>query len=193
MAADTQELLVFSKDAEGFPMRNLLGAITSAGHPAEFGIGIAGSATEEDLDSENWDALFLRWTEPEMHEIALLEKDMRSGSEEAEATIAATARQIAKSNDVAGQLIVADHLKQTKAIYRLQILTQLLSNDDHAGWDAIDILLRCIASQSDGLIEVPGEGYCDADGELLLADNEFENEEESFPEDALDEEEPDKA
>jgi len=171
---EDQLLRVFSRDGAGFPLRTLLGAIRTAGHPAAFSTGIAGEATEEELQSEDWAAVFLRWTEPELHDAALIERDLVSESDDARADIRAALQDVANSNDPAGQLIVADHLRRTVAVYSVQILPAVLAQDDHAAWGALDVILRCIAAQTEGLIAVPGEGYCDAEGELLLADSEDE-------------------
>jgi hypothetical protein len=181
-------LRVFSLQSAGFPLRTLLGAVRSAGHPAAVSTGIAGEATDEELDREDWNAVFLRWKEPELHDVALIERDMKSESDETRTCILAALRDAMNTDDPGGQLIVADHLRRTEAVYSVQVLPALVEQDDHAAWGALDIVLRCIAAQTDGLIAVPGEGYCDADGELLLAENELDEELRIGIEDEQDEE-----
>ncbi len=172
---EDQLLRVLSLVTAGFPLRTLLGAVRSAGHPAAVSTGIAGEATDEDLVREDWNAVFLRWTEPELHDVALIERDLTSESEDTRAYLKAALREVMNSDDPGGQLIVADHLRRTQAVYSVQILPALVEQEDHAAWGSLDIVLRCIAAQTDGLIAVPGEGYCDADGELLLAENDTED------------------
>src|ERR1700722_9799875 len=99
---EEQLLLVFARDSAGLPLRTLLGAVRSAGYPAAVSTGIAGEATEKELDSENWDAVFLRWTEPELHDVALIERDLRS---DAQPRIVSALKHVMNSDDPAGQLI----------------------------------------------------------------------------------------
>ena len=162
-------LQVLAIDAGGFPLRTLHAALRTAEYPASLSVGIAGDATEAELESTDWDAVILRWNKPELHEIVLIERDIRKESPDAEAAIAEHLQRAANSGDAGGQLIVSDHLRKTNAIYSLQILPALLVDDDHAGWAALDVVMRCIAAETDGLIWVVEEGYCDSDGELLLA------------------------
>jgi hypothetical protein len=163
-------LQVLAIDAGGFPLKTLQAALRTAEYPASLGVGIAGAATEAELESTDWDAVILRWNTPELHEIALIERDLRKDSPDAEAVIANHLQIASNSDDPGGQLIVSDHLRKTNAIYSLQILPALIAEEDHAGWAAMDVVLRCIAAETEGLIWVPDEGYCDSDGELLLAE-----------------------
>ena len=172
---EDQLLRVFSRDGSGVPLRTLLGAVRSSGHPAAISTGIAGEATDEELEREDWSAVFLRWTDPELHDVALIERDLRSESDEIRTCILAALSEVMNSDDPGGQLIVADQLSRTEAVYSVQVLPALVDQDDHAAWGALDIVLRCIAAQTNGLIAVPGEGYCDADGELLLTENHIED------------------
>src|SRR5262249_47012557 len=79
---------------------------------------------------------------------------------------------IATLSDSAGRLIVEDHLRRTQVVYTVQLLPALLDNEDHPAWDALDVVLLCLAQQTEGIIFVQEEGFCDADGELLLAEPE---------------------
>ena len=171
-------LRVFALELDAVPLRAVVEALEAAGQPAEISVSIAGSAEDEDLDDLNWEAAFLRWKTPELHEVALLERDVREKDEEADAAIASGLRLIANSTDAAGQLIVADHLRRTQTVYFLQILPALIADDDHPGWAALDLVLRCLAAHSNGLIYAEGEGFFESDGELLL--DESEDERESF-------------
>lgn len=179
---EEQSLLVFAKLREGLPLQVIQDALQRAGYPAEWGIGILGKATEADLAATDWEAAILRWTDPELHEVAYLERDLRSEDEEVEALLIQRLRDVMHSEDQAGAMIVADHLRRTQTLYSLQILPALLDEDDHPAWAALDVILRTIATHTEGLIAVPGEGFCDRDGELLLAEADNESEEE--PEEA---------
>lgn len=177
---EDQLLQVFSRDSAGFPLRILRGALKTAGYPAALSTGIAGEATEEELSSDTWEAAFLRWTEPELHDVALIDREMRTESDDARTRIVNALRDVMNVDDPGGQLIVADHLRRTEAIYTVQVLPALIEQDEHAAWAALDVVLRCVAAQTNGLIAVPGEGYCDAEGELLLADIEPDIDDEEF-------------
>jgi len=168
--------------SDGLPLRTILGALRTAGYPVAFLTGIAGETTDEELDADAWDAAFIRWNEPQIHEIALIERDLVADSEETRIYLSQTIQSVMNHADLVGQTIVANHLRKTVSIYSVQILPALLESDDHDGWAALDVALRCIAAQVDGLIYVPGEGFCDCDGELILADDEdlFDSETDEF-------------
>jgi hypothetical protein len=170
-------LQVFSTDIEGFALRTLQGALRSAEYPATLGVGIAGEATDAEMEATDWDAAILRWSTPELHEVALIDRELRADSKEAEAIIDSHVEMVANGDDPTGQLIVTDHLRKTRAVYSVQILPAMLVDEDHGAWAALDTVLRCIAAETGGLIWLAGEGYCDSDGELLLAENYDEEDE----------------
>ncbi len=173
---DELNLRVYGLDdaADTIPLQTLLAALVSAGYPVTLATGITGEASEEELASGDWDAAIVRWMDPEMHEVALIERDRVSESEVTRSVIAGAIQDVANrfGYDPGGQAIITDHLRKTTVVYSVQMLPALLVNDEHAAWGALDVALRCIAAQADGLISVPGEGYCDADGELVLAEEE---------------------
>jgi len=178
MCMQNQPLIVYALESAAPPLRSLLEALQDAGFAAaEFGVRIAGEASEEELSSPVWEAAFLRWRDPETHEVVLIERDRTGEDEEADRIVAEALRQVTNSSDLAGQMIVADHLRRTHTVYAAQILPALLTDDDHPAWAALDILLRCLAALTNGLIYVESEGYCDADGEMLLAELDEEMEE----------------
>jgi hypothetical protein len=162
-------LIVFAADA-AIPLTALRDLLLTEGLPANFGVDIAGEATDEQLSDPEWEIAFLRWLEPEVHEVALIEPMDREKEEEAQRLISHHLYRIARLSDVAGRLIVANHLNRTRIVYAVQILPALLAEDSHDAWNALDILLRFLAQTSDGVIYAEAEGYCDADGELLLGE-----------------------
>ena len=171
-------LRVFALEFDAVPLRAVQEALEATGYPAELGVAIAGSANEEELDAPDWEAAFVRWKAPELHEVALLERDEREKDEEADAAIASGLRLIANSTDLAGQMIVADHLRRTQTVYQIQLLPAILAQDDHPAWAALDVALRCLAAHSNGLIYAEGEGFFESDGEMLLSEIDEDTEEE---------------
>jgi hypothetical protein len=168
-------LLIFALSAEAPTLRVLRDALREAGYPVSFGTEIAGEAVEEALDAADWEAAFLRWNEPEMHEVALLERMDCGVDEEGRRLVSEAMNRILESEDEAGRLIVASHLQQTTAVYAMELLDALFTDEDHPAWAAFDVLLRAIAEKTDGLIYVEEEGFMDADGELLLDETEEES------------------
>ena len=177
MKVNENPLLVFALSADAPPLRILLEALRNAGFPASFGTEAAGEALEDALDDPDWEAAFLRWNEPEMHEVALLERMDCDEDEEGLRLVTEAMNRILDADDEAGRLIVASHLQQTTAVYSLQPLDALFTDEDHPAWAAFDVLLRCIAEETDGLIYAEEAGFYDADGELMLSEEEEEPEE----------------
>jgi hypothetical protein len=167
-------LIVFSQSMEAPPLRDLLNAMREAGFPVSLGIDTAGEAQGEALDAPDWEAAFVRWNEPEMHEVALLERMDIEDDEEGLRLLAEAMNKIVAHKDEGGRLIVAAHLQQTQTVYALQLLDALFTDEDHPAWGAFDVLLRTLADETDGLIYVEDEGYLDPEGELLLSDTDEE-------------------
>jgi hypothetical protein len=165
---EDQPLFVFALQRAAPPLRLLRDALTGAGYPAGIGTGIAGEASDEELDRTDWEAAFVRWKEPELHEVWLIERDLMGEDPQAENAVANALRHTANVADSAGRLIATDHLRRTQAVYMCQILPALLADDDHPAWAALDIALRCLAENAEGLIYADDEGFYDADGEILL-------------------------
>src|SRR5262249_37924369 len=134
--------MIFALEREAPPLRQLQDALQRAGYPAEIGVGITGPATDAELDSEAWEAAFVRWTEPEMHEVWLIEREIRGEDEEAERAVEQGLRLVANHDDAAGQLIVMDHLRRCQAVYTFQIYDALFADDNHPAWAALDVALR---------------------------------------------------
>jgi hypothetical protein len=171
-------LLVFALSGEAPPLRTLLNTLREAEYPVSFGTEAAGETAEETLDDPDWEAAFLRWNEPEMHEVALLERMSCEQDEEGLRLVTEAMNRILEANDEAGRLIVAHHLQQTTTVYALNLLDALFTDEDHPAWAAFDVLLRRLAELTDGLIYAEDEGFCDAEGELLLAEKESDLESE---------------
>lgn len=142
-------------------------ALITDGFPVSFGIDIAGDATEQQLAGVDWDAALVRWPDPELHEIAYLEA-VTADDEAFDRAVLFLRSVAASTGDPAGRLIVLDALQHTRRLYTVSLLPALISDEDHPGWNALDPLLRFLASATDGIIYAQAEGFCDADGELLL-------------------------
>lgn len=167
---------VFAQREQAVPLRTLDQALRKAGYPVSLSLSIAGEASDEQLDALDWEAAFVRWGEPEVHDVYLLAR-APANETDARATIAQAIR-VANNHPVsAGQLIVADHLRRTRTVYEVQILPAVLDNEDHLAWEALDTLLRRLAVEAEGMIHAEGGGFFDADGEPLLSEeDEDENE-----------------
>ena len=162
-------LIVFAVEPKPIPLSILFDTLVLEGYPAHFSFGIAGEANAADLASDEWDTAFLRWTEPELHEICLLEVSDAT-EEEAAKTLHSFRKLVSKSRDEAGKLIVLNQLNAAKTVYGVQVLPALIENEDHPAWEALDSMMRALAQHSSGLIYAESEGFCDADGELMLAE-----------------------
>jgi hypothetical protein len=133
------------------------------------------------LDASEWEAAFLRWKRPDVHDVALIERALTGTDEEADQAIGDAMVRIVDAADAAGKLIAADHLSQSATVYLFQIMPPLILFPDHPAWDAIDVAARTLAAHSGGLIYADGAGFFDADGESLLAlDEEDDNSSEAI-------------
>ena len=162
-------LVIFAENPTPLSLSILYDALVLEGRPAQFSFGIAGEATAAELASTEWDTAFLRWTEPELHEICLLEV-ISTTETEAQETLKVFQKLVSRNSDTAGKLIIQNHLQRTKTIYGIQILPALLESEDHPAWEALDLLTRNIAQSTEGMIYAEAEGFCDAEGELMLAE-----------------------
>ena len=165
-------LVVFGLEKFGPSLQTLLEVLQKAGNPVEIGVGIAGPASAEELATTDWEAAFVRWTEPELHEVWLIERTVREREEDAESFLKAMMQRIANHDDVAGQMIVLDHLRRTQTYYTFQLYDALYAEEDHPAWAALDVALRCLAEPSEGMIYAAAEGFYDAEGEMMLAEEE---------------------
>lgn len=171
-------LLVFSRERDAPPLRLLRDALVDAEFPVSLSLGIAGEATEEELEASAWEAVFVRWREPELHEVWLLERVLAEEEEAVDTLLAQLAAEVQNLPDSAGRRIVLDHLSKTAALYPVTLLPALITDDDHPAWGALDVALRCLAENTEGLIYAETEGFYDSDGEMLLEESDTEEEEE---------------
>jgi hypothetical protein len=174
---EDQALLVFALDREVLPLRLLRDALREAGYPAGIGIGIVGGASDAELDATDWDAAFVRWNEPEVHEVYLIERETVGGDAGTDRIIAQALTRLTDLPESAGKLIVADHLSKTQTLYSCQVLPALFADEDHPAWAALDVVLRCLAETTDGIIYAEAEGYYDPIGDMLLDETEEEDDE----------------
>ena len=165
---EIQPLMVFAQQADAVPLIRLQKALDAEGYPMSFSVSIAGDAVGDMLIGSEWEAVFVRWKEPEIHEVALLERGLVLDDPEAQDILNYAQQLIAQCDDEVGVTIVADHLSKTQCIYALELMPAILENDEHGAWEGLDILLRALAEHSDGLVYAQGEGFCAPDGELLL-------------------------
>ena len=75
---------VFAQSETGVPLRTLLDALRRAGFPVGIGMEIAGDAIDAQLDDPLWETAFVRWQEPELHDVWLLERAVVGTDEEAD-------------------------------------------------------------------------------------------------------------
>jgi hypothetical protein len=162
-------LLVFAAAGAPVPLVAVRDVLVTERAPANLSIDV-GEATEEQLADPVWEAAFLRWLEPEVHEVAVIERLQVGDDELADQMISRHMSRISREADVAGRMIVADTLNRARVVYAFELLPALLADDGHDAWGAIEVLLRFLAQAADGLIYAEAEGYCDSDGELLLAE-----------------------
>jgi len=165
-------LIVFATSSAPVPLAALYDLLVTEGAPANFGVDIAGEATEEELNDPNWEAAFLRWLEPEIHDVLLIERMVRAEDEDADLLVGTHSAGLLLSTDTAGRMIVADALMRTQVVYGVQILPAMIADEDHGAWEILDALASLLARAGEGLVYAEAEGYCDADGELMLAEDE---------------------
>ena len=168
---------VFSLSSETVTLQEVYDVLAAAGRPIAFSAGIAGFADPEEMASPSWEATFLRWKEPELHDVYLLER-MSRGEEEAEEARDEALRAALNWPESGEQYIVLDTVRRAETIYELQALPALLQDDDHPAWEAMASALSTIASSSSGII-YSDEGNCffDAEGEPLLVNEDLLDEE----------------
>ncbi len=169
-----QPLIVFALAEDAVPLRSIGETMLAADCPVSISVDIAGEATAEQLDATDWETAFVRWETPELHDVYFLERDLVGTDDEADRILAAALKTaVTVSIESAGRLIVLNHLRRTKTVYGVQVLPALIADDDHLGWSALDVALRTLAAEGDGIIFAVGEGFYDEDGEPLLAVDEL--------------------
>lgn len=170
-------LLALAKYPEGVPLQKLYEALLLEEYPARLRVGITGDISDEELAAPTWEAAFVCWTEPEVHEVCLILHI--SKQDEAFHPILQQQNQILSSMDTREPEypVIAEALRQVQALYAVQLMPALFDDEDHPAWESLDLILRCFAQFGDGFIYVEAEGYCDAYGELLLAEPEQNTEE----------------
>ena len=174
---EEESLIIFALSDQVPPLRSLQEPLRRAGYPVTITVGIAGEADPEELAAPDWEAAFVRWTEPEIHEVWLLERTVPGEDEQTDLVIKNTLGRIADHPDVGGRMIVSDHIRRTKTLYGVEILPAPLEDADHQAWEALNVLLTALSQQTEGLIYARTEGFYDETGEPIL----LEEEEEAFP------------
>jgi hypothetical protein len=172
MQDDRPPLRIFAPGAAAPPLRTMADALKAAGYPVTLSVGIAGEASEAQLDATDWEAAFVRWQEPELHDVYLITRYAVGTDEEADQAVEQAIRLAQNRPESADKLIVIDHLRRSQTMFEVQLLPALLADEDHAAWEALDVALRDLATRTEGLIYAEGEGFYDADGEPLLVEAE---------------------
>lgn len=161
-------LMVFARQEITIPLSILDEALREGSLPARFGVRTAGDATEAELQSREWDAAFLRWQQPELHDVLLLERQVLGDDDEAEVALRNAQAYAASLPLSGGKLLIEEQLRETTVIYALYTLPALVTNDDHPAWDALNLLLCAIAIHTEGIIYAVEEGFYDSDGEPMV-------------------------
>jgi hypothetical protein len=183
-------LIVVAKQVATPPLTLLDEVLRHGEYPARLGVRTAGDATVDELHSTAWDAVFLRWQKPEIHEVILIEKQILGMEEEATEILASLNRFTSTLPTSGGKLLIEEHLRETKVIYAFYTLPALLADADHPAWDAINALLCALADHTEGMIYALEEGFYDSEGEPMILDlNLTYDWEGDFQEEELEEEE----
>ncbi|HEV2472972.1 MAG TPA: hypothetical protein VGS41_09925, partial [Chthonomonadales bacterium] len=95
---EREPLVVFALSAQAPPLRSILRALQDNGFPVSVSLNIAGEAADTELDSRQWATAFVRFTEPELHDVWLLERS-DPAEEAAAAAIAEALARVAASTD----------------------------------------------------------------------------------------------
>ena len=178
----TPPLVIYATQKDAPPLRGLLTALKEQQYPAGLSVGIAGEATDSELDAPAWDAALLRWHEPEIHDVALVERLLPDEDEDATEILTAGQQEAEALPLSGGRFLVLDHLKHTQALYAVELQPALLADDEHPAWNALDVMLRTLAEKTDGLIYADAEGFYDMDGEPMVAEALFADEDDGTPE-----------
>lgn len=165
---DQYPLIVLSISRDAPPLRTLADDLIAAGQPVSLSIGVDGAASEAQLAAADWDAAFVRWDQPEVHEAWLIERAVLPEDEDAVKVVDALTAVLNQAPESAGKLIVRDQLERVRTLYLWTILPAMVDGEDHPAWSSLDIALRALADATEGLIYAAAEGYFDADGEPLL-------------------------
>ena len=67
-------IAVFLKERESTPLIEVQKVFSASGTPAVFRFGTEGDASDADLANARWDAAYLCWTTPVIHETWMLER-----------------------------------------------------------------------------------------------------------------------
>lgn len=161
-------LLIFARQEIAPSLALLDKALKQGNLPARFGVRTAGDATEEELQSRDWEATFLRWQKPEVHEVILLEKLVLGVDEEAEEALRSAQAYTTSLALSGGKLLIEEHLRETAIIYAFYTLPALIADDDHPAWDSLNLLLCTLAAHTEGLIYAVGESFYDSEGEPMI-------------------------
>ncbi len=178
-AAMLSPLAIFALDPEIPALRLLLNASQEEALPFQFGTSIAGEATPQELDAPEWESVFLRWTDPELHDVALLAVYLPE-EPEGEDLLQSASALLAEGPKDNSRAVLEQHLLSVKRIYALEPLPALRDAEEHEAWSGIDLILRTLAEASGGVIYAEGEGFYSPEGDPFYTPDVPELEEEEW-------------
>ncbi len=129
--------------------------------PISFTFGISHENDIAEMDSNLWDAMFVRWMQPTVHDVCLIVSYRLGTDEDAKALIERALKRAGRQPVDEMQRIVIDTLHASRMVISVQFLPALLDDQDHAAWDALGSIVSSLATLSNGIIHVEGEGFYD--------------------------------
>ncbi len=129
--------------------------------PISFSFGVSNDNDIADIDSTSWDAMFVRWMRPTVHDVCLVVCERRDNDEDAEALIDRALQRVGRQPKGEMQKIVVETLNASRIVISVQFLPALLDDQDHLAWDALGSIVSSLATLANGIIYVEGEGFYD--------------------------------
>ncbi len=154
-------LQIFALDDDPPPLSTILQEYWVQEAPVSFSFGVSNQNDSADIDNCKWDAMFVRWLKPSIHDVCLIVSDRIGHDPEAEALLARVLKRVARQNPDEMQKLVVETLKVTRLVISLQFLPALLDDPDHPAWDALGSIASSLATLANGIIYVEGEGFYD--------------------------------
>ena len=145
----------------------LLDLLLASDLPVSLSVSGAGPATTADLAAADWDAAFVRWEEPEIHDVWYLEHGLTASDEAAQVALAAACAWVNSVGDRSLQAALLPMLLAVQSVYTIAVLPAMTADDDHPAWEAFAELVEVVASACGGVVYAPEEGFYDAQGVLI--------------------------
>ncbi|MDE2125871.1 MAG: hypothetical protein KGJ62_04710 [Armatimonadetes bacterium] len=145
----------------------LLGTLHASDMPVSFSVSGAGPATPAELASSDWEAAFVRWEEPEVHDTWYLERGAVATDEAAQTAVAAACVWLNRSTDRDLQAELLPLLLAVNSVVTVAVMPAMTADDDHPAWDAFADLVQVVAGACSGIAFAPDVGFYDSDGVLM--------------------------